>query len=158
MIQQILTDALFAAIAAVGFAAISRPPARAYLWCALIAAIGHSARMVMISYGALHIAAATTVASFLVGILAVFCSPIARTPAETCLFPALLPMIPGVYAYKAFGGLAKSVLAADTIDFHHYFILFAQNALVCLAILLGMVIGATLPIFIFKDISFRATR
>ena len=49
MIFAILQDAFFAALAAVGFAAISRPPLRAYPYCALIAAIGHSSRFAMMS-------------------------------------------------------------------------------------------------------------
>jgi uncharacterized membrane protein YjjB (DUF3815 family) len=36
MVEKIFQDALFAAIAAIGFAAISRPPRRAYVYCALI--------------------------------------------------------------------------------------------------------------------------
>lgn len=158
MTGEILQDALFAAIAAIGFAAISRPPRRAYLWCALIAAAGHSARFVLMNCCDMHIAAASAIASFIVGMMAVFLSPVAKMPAETCFFPALLPMIPGMYAYRAFGGLAMCVLHDNTDSFDHYFSLFAQNSIVCLCILLGMVVGATLPIFIFKKTSFRATR
>lgn len=158
MIGEILQDALFAAIAAIGFAAISRPPRRAYLWCALIAAAGHSARFVLMNCFGMHITAASAIASFLVGVMAVFLSPVAKMPAETCFFPALLPMIPGMYAYRAFGGLAMCVLHDKTPGFDHYFSLFAQNSVVCLCILLGMVVGATLPIFMFKKISFGATR
>ncbi|WP_301707862.1 threonine/serine exporter family protein, partial [uncultured Duncaniella sp.] len=47
MVEKIFQDALFAAIAAIGFAAISRPPRRAYVYCALIAAVGHSLRFVL---------------------------------------------------------------------------------------------------------------
>lgn len=160
MLVQILLDALFAAIAAIGFSAISNPPRRAYLYCALIAAVGHSIRfLLMQSYSMqMHIIIASFIAAFIIGVLAVFLSPIVKTPAETCLFPALLPMIPGIYAYKSFGGLAMSILATGEASFNHYFYLFAYNGLTCLFILLGMVTGATIPIFIFKNISFRATR
>lgn len=160
MLIQILQDALFAAIAAIGFAAISRPPRRAYIYCALIAAVGHSLRFVLMNVWTahIHIIAATLVASFVVGTLAVFLSPVAKTPAETCLFPALLPMIPGVYAYKAFAGLAMCIVRDSQQSFDYYFYLFAHNSITCGAILLCMVIGATIPIFIFKNVSFQATR
>ena len=90
MILQILQDALFAAIAAIGFAAISHPPKRAYLYCAFIAAAGHSLRYILMEESMLgvHIVFATTIAAFVIGILAVLLSPVAKTPAETCLFPA----------------------------------------------------------------------
>lgn len=160
MIAEILQDAFFAAIASVGFAAISHPPKRVYIYCALIAAIGHSVRFVLMrseTFG-MHIVMATFIAAFIVGTLAVLFSPLSRTPAETCLYPALLPMIPGVFAYRSFGGLAMCILNHGESQFNHYFYLFASNGLTCLFILAAMVIGATLPIFIFKKISFQATR
>ncbi len=160
MIGEFFQDALFAAIAAIGFAAISNPPRKAYLYCALIAAIGHSARFLFMheSVFSLHIVIATFFASLIVGLLAVFLSPVARMPAETCLFPSLLPMVPGIYAYRAFGALVLCLYQVQEGGFNHYFFLFASNGLVCLFILLGMVIGATTPIFLLKNISFQATR
>lgn len=157
---EIIQDAFFAAIAAIGFAAISRPPRRAYLFCAILAAVGHSSRYVLIFPGLLeaHIVVATTLAAFVVGLLAVFFSPMARIPAETCLYPALLPMIPGIYAYKTFGGLAMCVFGHGADQYDFYFYQFTYNGIMCLFILLGMVLGASLPIFLFKKISFQATR
>lgn len=161
MIFSVVQDALFAALAAVGFAAISRPPLRAYPFCALIAAVGHASRYVMMSADGgigLAIIPATFFAALIVGCMAVFLSPVAHTPAETCLFPSLLPMIPGMYAYKAFGGLALCVVSGGREAFENSFYLFSSNAMTCVCILLGMVVGATIPIFVFKNISFSATR
>ena len=129
-------DALFAAIAAIGFASISKPPKRAYIYCALTAAAGHSFRL-MLTNGStmhMHITIATLLAAFLIGTIAVFLSPLAKTPAETYLFPALLPMIPGIYAYKAFGGLAMCVLHSQEPTFDRYYSLFAQNSMLCMCI------------------------
>lgn len=162
MLSEFLQDAFFAAIAAVGFAAISNPPRRAYLYCAVIAAVGHSARFLMMqeSLLGLHIVIASTLAALIVGMLAVLLSPVAHTPAETCLFPSLLPMIPGIYAYRTFGALVMCLLRGGAGEevFNHYFYLFASNGLTCSFILLAMVAGATAPIFLMKKISFQATR
>lgn len=160
MIAEILQDGLFAAIAAIGFAAISNPPRRAYLYCAAIAAAGHISRFLLMNTAGLecHIVIASTVAALIVGVLAVLLSPLASVPAETCLFPSLLPMIPGIYAYKTFGGLVMCMYRGSEGVFNHYFYLFASNGITCLFILLGMVVGATLPIFLMKHISFQATR
>lgn len=160
MLIEFLQDGLFAAIAAIGFASISNPPRRAYLFCAVIAAAGHSARFLMMQTPALglHIVTASTLAALIVGILAVLLSPLAKTPAETCLFPSLLPMIPGIYAYKTFGALVMCLYHGTEAEFGHYFFLFASNGMTCLFILAGMVVGATIPIFVLKRISFQATR
>ncbi len=159
MILDILKDALFAAIAAIGFGAISRIPRRAYLWCGLIAAIGHASRFLLLQSDLdLHIIVATGIASFIIGSLSVFISPFAKTPAEAYLFPSLLPMIPGIYAYKTFGGAVMCIMGSTQKNFEYYFYQFAENGFICISILLAMVIGATIPIFIFKNRAFTATR
>lgn len=160
MDQQIILDALFSAIAAIGFSAISRLPRRAYLYCAVIAALGHSLRFLLMSPDGtgMHIFLATLIASCFIGLLAVFLSPLARTPAEACFFPSLLPMIPGIYAYKTFGGLALCILSNSQEAYNFYYYQFSHNGFICIAILTGMVVGATLPVFMFKKISFQATR
>ena len=104
----IIEDGVFAAIAAIGFSSISNTPRRAYLMCGLIAAIGHSIRYVLMlpALGGMHIIAASTIASFVIGILAVLFAGRIKCPAEVCFFPALLPMIPGMYVkeYVVFHG------------------------------------------------------
>lgn len=159
---EILQDALFAAIAAIGFAAISRPPRRAYLWCAALAAAGHSLRYILLRpeiYGAMHIVPSTLAAAFVVGFLAVLISRVTRMPAETFLFPSLLPMIPGIYAYKAFGAMAMCVFSGEqAASFGHFFYLMMSNSFTCLCVLLAMVVGGTVPIFLLRRIAFQATR
>lgn len=157
MVTQIFQDALFSAIAAIGFAAISRPPRKAYLYCALIAAAGHSLRFIMLESD-LNIISATFVASSVIGTLSVLVSPLSRIPAETYLFPSLLPMIPGIYAYKAFAGLALCIFSSGGETYIYNFSLFGYNAMMCGSIILCMVIGAVVPVFMFKRISFQATR
>ncbi|MDE5924872.1 MAG: threonine/serine exporter family protein [Muribaculaceae bacterium] len=161
MLTLILQDAFFSAVAAVGFSAISRPPKVAFLCSAVTAAVGHSVRFWLMNpdFGpGLHIILATLIGSFVVGLLAVFLSPIAGIPAETTLFPSLLPMIPGIYAYKAFGGLAMCVLSKTQDIYNFYFYQFSFNGFMTLALLLCMAVGSTLPIFFFEKIAYQATR
>ena len=160
LLINIFEDGLFAAIAAIGFSSISNTPRRAYLTCGLIAAAGHAVRYVLMlpQLGGMHIILASTIASFTIGVLAVLFAPRIKCPAEVCFFPALLPMIPGMYAYRSFGAMVMCILGEREAEFNHYFYLFASNGFTCVAILLGMVAGATVPMFIFKKISFQATR
>ncbi|MBP3537179.1 MAG: threonine/serine exporter family protein [Muribaculaceae bacterium] len=156
----VFEDGLFAAIAAIGFSSISNTPRRAYLTCALIAAAGHSIRYVltMPDFGGLHIIPASMVASFATGLLAVLFAPRIKCPAEVCFFPALLPMIPGMYAYRTIEALLSCLYHTREEVFGHYFYLLAYNGLTCSFIILGMVVGATIPVFLFKKLSFTATR
>ena len=147
----IFEDGFFAAIAAIGFSSISNTPRRAYLTCALIAAVGHAIRYVLTlpELGGAHIIVAGTVASFASSI---------KCPAEVCFFPALLPMIPGMYAYRTIEALLSCLYYTREEVFGHYFYLFAYNGLTCMFIILGMVVGATIPVFLLKKLSFTATR
>lgn len=160
IIINILEDGLFAAIAAIGFSSISNTPRRAYLPCAVVAAAGHAVRYVLTTpaLAGMHIVPASTVAAFVVGTLAVLCAPRIRCPAEVCFFPALLPMIPGMYAYRTIEALLSCLYHTQEEAFGHYFYLLACNGLTCASVVLGMVVGATMPMFILKRLSFRATR
>lgn len=157
---KILGDGLYAAIAAIGFSTISNTPRRAYLICALIAAIGHALRYVLTlpECGDMHVIAASMVASFFIGTLAVLLASRIKCPAEVCFLPALLPMIPGMYAYRAVEALLLCLCHTQEEIFGHYFYLLAYNGLTCSFIILGMVIGVTIPTFLFKKFSFTATR
>lgn len=157
----IFEDGFFAAIAAIGFSSISNTPRRAYLTCALIAASGHAIRYVLTlpELVGLHIIPASTVASFAIGLLAVLFASRIKCPAEVCFFPALLPMIPGMYAYRTIEALLSCLYHTSREEvFGHYFYLFAFNGLTCAFIILGMVVGATIPVFLLKKLSFTATR
>lgn len=156
----IMEDGLFAAIAAIGFSSISNTPRRAYLACALIAAAGHAVRYVLTlpESGGMHIIPASTAAAFTIGILAVLFASRIKCPAEVCFFPALLPMIPGMYAYRTIEALISCLYHTQENAFGHYFYLLVYNGLTCSFIILGMVVGATIPVFIFKKLSFTATR
>lgn len=156
----IVEDGLFAAIAAIGFSSISNTPRRAYLACALIAAAGHAVRYVLTlpESGGMHIIPASTAAAFTIGILAVLFASRIKCPAEVCFFPALLPMIPGMYAYRTIEALISCLYHTQENAFGHYFYLLVYNGLTCSFIILGMVVGATVPVFIFKKLSFTATR
>ena len=156
----IIEDGVFAAIAAIGFSSISNTPRRAYLMCGLIAAIGHAIRYVLMlpALGGMHIIAASTIASFVIGILAVLFAGRIKCPAEVCFFPALLPMIPGMYAYRTIEALISCLSHVQEQAFSHYLYLLVYNGLTCAFIILGMVIGATVPVFLLKKLSFTATR
>lgn len=159
-LQKIFEDALFAAMAAIGFSSISHTPSRVYIVCALAAAIGHSLRYILVSPQVLNlnIVLASTVAAFAVGLTAVLFAPRVKCPAEVCLFPALLPMIPGMYACRSIEALLGCLRFSPEAGGSHYFYLLGYNGLMCVFIVLGMVIGANIPIFMLKNISFQATR
>jgi len=158
ILLSILEDAAFAAIAAIGFASISNPPAVAFKYCALIAAIGHAARFCLTGMAGVAITPASFVAALLVGTLAVLLAGKAKCPPETFAFPSLLPMIPGIYAYRTFQAGFMCLTTSGKENFSHYSYLLEYNGLTTLCVVLALVVGQMLPLLAMKRLSFSATR
>lgn len=160
IIFKILEGGFFAAMAAIGFSTISHTPRRTFFVCAVAAAAGYSVRSLLMLPGGpnLNIIAAATAAALVIGFIAVLLAPVVKVPAEACLFPALLPMIPGMYAYRTVEGLVGCLKASQEAISSHYLYMFGYNGLMTISIILAMTLGATIPIFLLKKVSFRATR
>lgn len=160
LLLKIFEDGLFAAIAAIGFSSISNTPRRAYLCCGLTAAAGHALRFILMSpqVCGMGIVWASTIAAFVIGIVGVLLAPTVKCPAEVCLAPALLPMIPGMYAYRTVAATIDCLGAPDETAFNHSLYLLNFNGLTCVFVIVGMVVAVNLPVFMMKRISFQATR
>ena len=155
----IISDGLFAAIAAIGFGAISDPPMRAFPRIALLAAIGHALRYCLMHFAGFDIATASLAASFTIGMGSLWLGKGAHVPM-TCLYiPALLPMVPGTYAYKTVFSLIMFIQSLDNPDGGlQYMQAFFLNATVATSVIIFLAAGATLPIFIFNKRAYSMTR
>ena len=157
MIRLMLIDGLLAAIAAIGFAVISNPPRNAIFVSAILAALGHSLRFFLIKSG-LDISLSTFVAATFIGLLSMVFARIIRCPAEVFSFPSLLPMIPGMFAYRTILTLIRFMQSTDVIKAQGFMLDFFHNGLTTLFILLALVVGVSLPILFFPKLSFSVTR
>lgn len=159
MIIELLTDALFAALAAIGFGAISNPPARAFSRIAILAAVGHSLRFFLMNYVGLDIATSSLFAALTIGMGSLWLGRGARCPMTVLYIPALLPMIPGIYAYRIVFALVMLLQSAPNSPAAlHYMQEFFFNSILSFSIIFMLAAGATMPIFIFKHRAFSLTR
>ena len=119
-ILSILQDAFFGGLAGIGFASISNPPKNAYKYCFVISAVGHAIRFVLMNNSYYHfgLIVASFVAALSIGFLTVFMARKAKCPPETFSFPSLLPMIPGMYAYRTIEGLVMCLFTIICIFAH----------------------------------------
>lgn len=149
---EIINDGIFAAIACIGFASISNPTRSTFWGCALLAALGHITRFLLMDYAGWHIAMAAGVAGLVIGCVSIPLSTKIKSPAETLSFPALLPMVPGKFAYGSIQSLVELLAhKADDAQFNHYFSLFNFNWITCTLTIMAMVIGVTIPLFAFRN-------
>ena len=143
-----LGDGIFAAVAAVGFAAISRPTKRIAVTAAVLAAAGHMSRFLLLQSG-MGIASASLLAALVISLGSM---PVARRchiPAEMFVFPALLPMIPGMFAYKAILATLQFLNAAGTPQGQELLVAIVYNGLTAFFIMSALAIGASLPLLVF---------
>ncbi|MCK9181454.1 MAG: threonine/serine exporter family protein [Fibrobacteraceae bacterium] len=155
----ILLDGTFAAIAAIGFGAISDPPKRAYPRIAILAAIGHALRYSLMHYADMDIATASLISSFAIGMGSLGLGRRARCPLPVLYIPALLPMIPGIYAYRTIFYLVMFLQALNEPSTGvNYMQQFLSNGIVTIGVVSMLAVGATSPFFIFKHRAFSLTR
>lgn len=150
MLIDLLLDGFFAAIAAIGFGSISNVPIRSFKGCALLAAMGHATRYFLMNILGWNIIPAAFMASIVIGVTAPKAGHFWRVPTEALAYPALLPMIPGMYAYRAVEGLLMCITCKDDTLFNHDFYLFWWNGMICSIIIVLMVLGLTISIQVMQ--------
>lgn len=102
----LIEDMLLAAIPALGFAMVFNVPRRALKYCALLGAIGHGSRMVLMAAG-MDIVWATFCAAVLVGIIGIQWSRWWLAHPKVFTVAAIIPMFPGINAYLAMLSVVK---------------------------------------------------
>ena len=146
MLVDILTDGIFAAVAAIGFGAISDPPLRAFPSIALLAAIGHALRFCLMTY------LGVDMGSLVLG-KRIYC------PMTVLYIPALLPMIPGMYAYKIVFSLIMFMQNLKVPELQEkYLIDLFTNSIITCSVIFMLAVGATIPLFLFIKRAFSMTR
>ena len=155
----IISDGLFAAVAAMGFGAISDPPLRAFPYIAILAALGHAARYCLMNFLGVDIVSASLVAAFIIGSGSVFFGRKVFCPMTVLYIPALLPMVPGTYAYKTVFALIMFFheISAPTKG-SVYLQEMIYNGAVSFSVLFMLAVAATVPVFLLRDKANSMTR
>lgn len=155
----ILTDGLFAAIAGCGFGMLSNPPRRCFVYIAILSAISHALRFSLMTHAGVDIATASFFAALTAGFVSLPFAKTSKVPMTVLYIPALLPMVPGIYAYKTVFSLIMFLKSLnDTNQGMEYMELFFLNGSVTVSVIALMTVGATLPNLIFKRLAFSMTR
>ncbi|MGR4989631.1 threonine/serine exporter family protein [Vibrio sp. WZ-1] len=141
----LLNDMFFAAIPAVGFAMVFNVPQRALIYCAVGGAIGHGSRYLMMHFG-LPIEWATFFAATLVGMIGVHWSHRFLAHPKVFTVAALIPMVPGVFAYKAMIAMVE----INHLGYSPELIATCmENFLKAMFIIAGLAVGLAVPGLLF---------
>ena len=154
----ILEKGFFAAIAALGFAAVGNPSKAAFRYVPIIAFLGNALRFSLMTYAGMNIAIATFLASVFAGFIAVGFAYHARYPIEVFAFPALLPMIPGQFAYRSILGMIRFMESTQEVAQEQYLPGLFSNLITALLTMFALGVGVAIPLFMCYQASFRMTR
>ena len=154
----IFEKGFFAAIAALGFAAVGNPSKAAFRYVPIIAFFGNAVRFTLMHYAGLNIAIATFFAAVLAGFIAVGFAYYARYPIEVFAFPALLPMIPGQFAYRSILGMIRFMESTQAVAQAQYVPMIISNLITALLTMFALGVGVAIPLFMCYKASFRMTR
>jgi uncharacterized membrane protein YjjB (DUF3815 family) len=140
-----LQDALWSGVAALGFAVLFNVPPSLLLRCAAIGAFGHAARTLLMQLG-IPLEAATFASAFGVGLIALYFSDRYRVPATIFSIVGAIPMVPGVFAYRAMLGLVSVATSGDSALVSEALTLVVKTSFILIAIAFGIV----LPRLLFR--------
>ena len=155
----ILLDGVLAAVAAIGFSVISDPSKRTIPFCALLAAFGHITRYCLMNLAHWDIMTASFAGSVVIGTACIAFAYWAHTPTTTLYIPALLPMIPGMYAYRTIFALMQFMrFSRDQEQAIHYMLDFFSNGVTTFSVVFAMAVGASLPTTCLRKWCFSMTR
>jgi uncharacterized membrane protein YjjB (DUF3815 family) len=147
-IEVLLTDALWSAVAAVGFAVLFNTPPRLLIGVAIVGAAGHAFRTGVLSFG-VSTEAATLLASLLVGFLSIFLGR--RWNAPPLIFAVLggIPMVPGATAYRTMLGFIE-VVNATPWNRETVMITALADGIKTALIIAAIALGIAFPTLLFK--------
>ena len=134
-------DALFSALAALGYLFLFNVPARIAWACVLCGVASHTARTLCLHLG-VDIVSGTLIGALAVGFLAQGFARHFRAPAVAFAFPGVVAMIPGAFAFRAVIGCLQIVhtgAAAATALVTETLALAATCVLMVAAIAVGIV-------------------
>ena len=138
---------LWAVFGALGFATLFTVPRRAFWAVALLAAVGYSLRGMVLDHG-VSLVIATIVASCTMGLLSIQLAHWVHTPTTVFMVPAVIPMVPGVYAYRCMMGLLAISHNPDVpVDM---LMQTTSNGLKAVFVILALAIGVTIPSLLFR--------
>ena len=114
VLQTMLFDGFWSALAAVGFAILFNVPRRMLIACALAGAAGHATRALLMHAG-INIVPATLGGAVVIGFAAEYAANYWRAPAILFAVSGAIPMVPGSFAYRAMlGAIRISTATAET--------------------------------------------
>jgi uncharacterized membrane protein YjjB (DUF3815 family) len=151
----LLEKGFWAGFAALGFAILFNVPQRTLFIIWGLGAVGGLAKFLVLGLE-VNIALASLAGAALIGVLSVYASHNKQAPPLVFSIPAVIPMVPGAFAYRMMLGCME--LAGKSIDSQTYMKTLAEttnNGLKAFFILIAISAGVSIPMLVTRKDTFK---
>ena len=140
--------------AALGFAILFNVPPRTLLVIWLLAAVGGLTKLMILQIGTGVILASLTGAT-VIGVLSIPAAHNKHAPPLVFAIPAVIPMIPGMLAYRMVLGLIKLADDPNITSYTQVLSETVNNGLKVLFVLMSLAVGVATPMLITRTSSIK---
>lgn len=153
MIHQ-LEMAVWLAVASLGFAILFNVPKRTLIVIAILSALGGSCKLILMNFD-VNIVIATFFGAMIIGLLSIPAAHNKHAPPLVFSIPAVIPMVPGFFAYRAMLGFIKLTENIDTVAYDIALNQTVSNGIKAAFILLALTAGVSFPMLISRQNSVK---
>jgi uncharacterized membrane protein YjjB (DUF3815 family) len=154
ILLEIITKSFWAGIAAIGFAILFNVPRRVIFSIWTLGALGG-----LIKFSAMNFDIGIVFASFLgataIGIVSIQMAHMRNSPPLVFSIPSVIPMVPGVFAYKLMLGMIALTKIENTDDYLKTLIETVNNGSKMMFVLISLGIGVAIPMLITRKESIK---
>lgn len=144
-----LEKGIWLGCAAIGFAVLFNVPRRTLGTIFVIAAFGGLVKIGLVQQGFVA-ALATLAGAALIGLLSVLAAHRRKAPPMIFAIPAVIPMIPGFFAYQAMVGMIGLTVEKDPVQYSKIFFETVNNGLSAFFVMLALSVGVAIPMLISR--------
>jgi uncharacterized membrane protein YjjB (DUF3815 family) len=157
IIIDIITKSIWSGIGAIGFAILFNVPRRTILTIWALGFLGG-----LIKFSAMYFDLGIVFASFLgatvIGIVSIQTAHIKKSPPLIFSIPAVIPMVPGFFAYKMMLGLIALIKIENTDTYIQTLIETVNNGAKTMFILISLGTGVAIPMLLSRKESIKKSK
>ncbi len=157
ILAEILIKSFWAGIAAIGFAILFNVPRRTLfpIWC--IGAMGGLIKFTAMNYN-VGIVFASFIGAVAVGVISIQMAHMRNSPPLIFSIPSVIPMIPGVFAYKFMLGMIALTTIENNDTYIQTLIETVNNGAKAMFVLIALGTGVAIPMLLSRKESVKKSK
>jgi len=154
---EILIKSFWAGIAAIGFAILFNVPRRTLISIWTLGAVGGLIKFSTMNFD-FGIVLASFLAATLVGIASIQTAHIQKSPPLIFSIPAVIPMVPGFFAYKFMLGMISLTSMVNSDTYVQTLIETVNNGAKMMFVLISLGTGVAIPMLLSRKESIKKSK